>query len=181
MATNAHMSARTALGLAGLGASALWLVLSLTRPHAVTGALPPAPALTIVETACSATIVRAAERARTAEASALQRIERYPFAPREALVALAALSEAANCYMAAGETRSRMRVTDAIHAWRTRIERDYRAHVLRFRLALASGRDEQRDRDARFLSELLGDDTGPYSQWLRHLQATATTVEEDDP
>jgi hypothetical protein len=130
---------------------------------------------------CGVPDARAGEHGRSIEALATRRVERYPFAPGEAFAALAAFAEAERCYERDGDATGRARVRERVRAFRARVERDYRAHVTRYRLAGASGRDDASTDDERFLLDLLARDASPFSRWLRRAHTADAAAELEDP
>ena len=126
-----------------------------------------APELAAFDEACSVASELAAARARAAEASALGALERYPFDSGEGLRALSLFSESAACFGAAAEGEQAARVAVRMQAWRARVERDYRDHLLRYRLAVASQRDARALCDVEFLLSLLERGGGRFVSRLR--------------
>jgi hypothetical protein len=129
------------------------------------------PELPAVEIACGATADLALDRARRSEDAACAAVERYPFDPREALRALALLSEAAGCAHLAGDETAAARITARSRAWRTRVERDYRDHLTRYRLATLGQRHERAAEEIDFLLALLDGDRGAFFARLRRERA----------
>ncbi len=181
-ATNAAARAMQPLLLAlalALLLAASFADLGRLAPAAERVAAPPLPAL---EGGCDASPEAAAERARRAESSGRARIARYPFAAAEGLPALQALLEAEACFVLAHDDQGRARSALRARLWRSRLERDYRDHVLRYERALDTGRPALARADVCFLLALLSGHEGAFVAALKRLQLELDeTTQLEDP
>jgi hypothetical protein len=161
---------RAVLGLiAGVGAIAALTAITGSRDRSASDEL--ARALPAIEVRCEAKELHALEHAHACEQGAALAIERYPFRPRDGLRALRRLAEAAECYALA----QRLPERGALLAWkarfRARLERDYRDHVLRYKLALAAQRPALALASLDYLLELLESERGPLFAALQRARS----------
>jgi hypothetical protein len=129
-----------------------------------------APPLLEPRPRCLVPAEAAGARASAAERAALDKIARYPFAPGEGLRACELLAEAESCASAAGDQASAARLHARASAWRSRLEREYRDRLTRYRRARSSERPRQALADVLFLLELLAGHDGPFPARLRQIR-----------
>jgi hypothetical protein len=132
---------------------------------------PEAPALfTDDAVTCSSGAAPAHHRAERDELAASAKIQRYPFAPRDGVQAVALLAHARACYAASGDGEGATRVEARAARLRTTLVRDYDG--ARFRLARAIRDENWRSavEEARALLSLLSGRDGAYVEWLISLE-----------
>jgi hypothetical protein len=130
---------------------------------------PAAPGLRAQAAACS-TELSPLRRAQDAEARAVSRMQSYPLAPSDGLLALELLTEAEHCFAAAVQPQSEQRVAAQLARFQHTLEAEYRAHQVRLLHALRSERTPDAIAESRALLAILGPHESAYTTWLRHVE-----------
>ena len=147
---------------------------SLLRSPARRSAAEPGPELPREEVRCAATGSGRAARGRHAAAAATAAIERYPFDPRDGLLALQRLLEAERCFELAQDPAARELARARAAAWRVRLMSDCRDHFLRYRIARSTGRLGLALSDVEFLLALCAPEGAPLATSLRRARIEIT-------
>jgi hypothetical protein len=114
-------------------------------------------------------------RAGEAERTAFAKMERYPFMHQDGVEAVRLISEARNCYQAAGEAAQVARVQKALDTWTRRLEQDYQNLRLRLRLARVGAQRDEARRTVRILRNLLSHRNDNYTKWLDRVEQKLNT------
>jgi hypothetical protein len=168
-------SGSSLLALGALVAAIAWIATLGRRPLAAFDA----PAFPVPHARCRAPQA-ALDHARESARLGAAEIERYAFAPDEGLRALHALTEAADCYALAQREAERSQTLVSAQRFRARLERDYRDHLLRFRLARLAKQPALALTNLEFVLAMLASEPGPalavLEQARRELEPFADIV-----
>lgn len=165
------------MAVAAFAACGLGLGLGCRRaPESGVGESPEAPSeLFVASGRCAAS-----GRAQRLERDGRMRNERYPYDPRDGIVAVRLFLEAAECYQARGRPTDAMRAAAAARRLESRITTDYAAARVALEHALERGTWSDARRHVRRLLSLTEHMTPhPYVDWLRDISARATSSDDE--
>lgn len=159
----ASLPLRIGAALVVLGGAALALLGNANQ--AADAALLPPP-LDLGGPACPVSVDQATARSRIAERAALGRMARYPFDAEDGVEAVALLHEAALCARSDGDAMTSERLEALERTWNARVRADYRARIVRVKMALEREPRAVAIHEVTELARMLKRSPGEYSTWL---------------
>ena len=135
------------------------------RGAATNAALSP-PSLDLGGPTCSVPAEQSRVRWMAAERAATARLARYPFDAADGVEAVSLLHEAALCAERSADLVAAERLAELERTWIARIRDDFRARVVRVRVALEREPRGVALHEVTELRRMLAHTRGEYSTWL---------------